>query len=263
MARRAAVAGAAAIFVAGAAALLLFMRDGAAHEPPPAMRVAPASPSAGRMALPPARAGAARADGAVTAGPLRARLVRSVLLPDRPGGRILRSLTPRTEFGSRRVLAVVAQRPGWLGVLTHHVRNSRAAWIPAAAAQLLLAPDTLHVDLSARTLVVRRHGRVARRVGVAVGRPATSTPTGRFAVTDALVDGRPASPYGCCVLALTGRQPNLPPGWTGGDRLAIHGTTNERTLGTPASSGCLRAGDADMRWLITNVPPGTLVIIRA
>lgn len=263
MTRRAALAGAAAGCVAGAAALLLFMRDGGAHEPPPAMRVAPASPSAARVALPPARAAAARSDGAVSTGPLGARLVRSVPLRERPGGRILRSLTPRTEFGSRRVLAVVARRRGWLGVLTHYVPNSRAGWIPAAAAQLLLAPHTLHVDLSARTLVVRRDGRVARRVSVAVGRPATSTPTGRFAVTDALVDGRPGSPYGCCVLALTGRQPDLPQGWTGGDRLAIHGTTDERTLGTPASSGCLRAGEADMRWLITNVPPGTLVIIRA
>jgi hypothetical protein len=204
-----------------------------------------------------------RGVGRSTAGPFGASLVRPVLLRDRPGGRILRALGTRTEFGSRRVLAVVDQRPGWLAVLTHHVGNSRAAWIPVTGAQLLFEPYTLHVDLSARTLVVRHEGRVARRISVAIGRPGSATPTGRFAVTDTLVTGRAGSPYGCCALALTGRQPNVPQGWTGGDRLAIHGTTNARTIGTAASGGCLRAGEADMRWLIDNVPLGSLVSIRA
>lgn len=201
--------------------------------------------------------------GAAPRGPLGAHLVRPVLLRDRPGGRVLRSIGRRTEFGSQRVLAVVERRPGWLGVLTPHVANSRAAWIPDTSAQLLLEPYTLHVDLSARALVVRRRGRVVRRITVAIGRPGTTTPTGRFAVTDALDVARAGGPYGCCVLALTGRQPNVPQGWTGGDRLAIHGTTNERTIGTPASSGCLRAGEKDMRWLIANVPLGAPVRIRA
>jgi lipoprotein-anchoring transpeptidase ErfK/SrfK len=110
---------------------------------------------------------------------------------------------------------------------------------------------------------VRREGRVVRRITVAIGRPGTATPTGRFAITDALVVGRAGSPYGCCALALTGRQPNVPQGWTGGDRLAIHGTTNEATLGMPASSGCLRAGEADMRWLLATVPLGSQLRITA
>ncbi|MDP8967622.1 MAG: L,D-transpeptidase, partial [Actinomycetota bacterium] len=191
-----------------------------------------------------------------------ARLRRPVVLRERPGGRVVRSLGRRTEFGSERVLAVVAQRPGWLGVLTEHLPNSRAGWIPISAVELLVAPYTLHVDLSARTLVVRRERRVARRITVTVGRPGTATPPGRFAVTDTLEVGA-GSPYGCCALALTGRQPNVPQGWTGGDRLAIHGTTNEGTLGTPASSGCLRASNRDMRWLMANVPLGSRVQVRA
>ena len=40
------------------------------------------------------------------------------------------------------------------------------------------------------------------------------TPTGSFSVTDVIVSG--VNPdYGCCVLALSATQPNLPPGWTG------------------------------------------------
>jgi lipoprotein-anchoring transpeptidase ErfK/SrfK len=196
-------------------------------------------------------------------GPFGARLLRPVVLRDRPRGRMLRSLGRRTEFGSERVLAVVGSRPGWLAVLTPHMPNSRAGWIPADGAQLLFEPYTLRIDLSARSLVVRHRGRVARRITVAVGRPGASTPTGRFAVTDTLVTRRRGSPYGCCALALTGRQPNLVQGWSGGDRLAIHGTPAEHTVGTRATAGCLRARKADMRWLVARVPLGAPVRIAA
>lgn len=247
-------AAATAALLAGAAAVAAFAVDEqgvgrALTAPPPA----PSRVSSEQVVRTPTR----RSVGHRTSGPFGARLQRTVMLRDRPGGRILRSIGPRTEFGSQRVLAVVAQRPGWLGVLTHHVANSRTAWIPANGAKILFEPYTMHADLSRRTLVVRREGRVARRITVAIGGPGTATPTGRFAVTDALVIGRAGSPYGCCALALTGRQPDVPQGWTGGDRLAIHGTTNEATLGMRVSSGCLRASETDMRWLIATVPLGS------
>jgi lipoprotein-anchoring transpeptidase ErfK/SrfK len=147
-------------------------------------------------------------------------------------------------------------------VLSDHVANSRAAWIPAAAAELLHEPYRLDVDISARRLTVRRDGRVVRRIGVAVGKPGTATPTGRFAVTDTLRIGSGYPQYGCCALALTARQPDVPQGWGGGDRIAIHGTTAEGSIGSAASNGCLRARNADMRWLIRTVTLGAPVRIR-
>ena len=45
--------------------------------------------------------------------------------------------------------------------------------------------------------------------------------------------------YGCCILALSGHQDNLPAGWPGGDRLAIHGGSG---IGSADSAGCLRGG---------------------
>jgi len=196
------------------------------------------------------------------ARPHGARLLRRTQLRRRPGGPVVKALGRRTEYGSPRVLAVVARRGRWLGVLTEHVRNSRAAWIPAANVELLHEPYRLDVDLSRRLLTVRREGRVVRRVRVATGRPGNDTPTGRFAVTDSLRIGKGSAAYGCCALALTGRQPNVPQGWTGGDRIAIHGTSNEATIGTPASGGCLRARDADMRWLMRRITLGASVRIR-
>jgi len=194
--------------------------------------------------------------------PHGARVLRRVQLRDRPGGRAVRTIGRRTGYGSERVLAVVARRGRWLGVLSDHVANSRAAWIPADSAQLLHEPYRLDVDLSTRWLTVRRERRVVRRIRIAIGKPGTETPTGRFAVTDALRMERGYPQYGCCALALTGRQPNIPQGWSGGDRLAIHGTTAGGSIGTAASNGCLRAGDADMRWLMRKVTLGALVRIR-
>jgi len=195
--------------------------------------------------------------------PLGARLVRRVQLRERPGGPVVRALHPRTGYGSDRVLAVVGRRPGWLGVLSHYMPNSRAGWIPEDGARLLYQPYTLHVDLSDLRLVVHHAGRVVRRVKVAVGRAGHETPTGRFAITDALRVSSAGGPYGCCALALTGRQPNVPQGWTGGDRIAIHGTNREDSLGTPASSGCLRASDRDMRWMMKRIAVGAQVRVRA
>jgi len=209
------------------------------------------------------RAWPARSAAQLGPGPFGARLLRPVVLRARPGGRMLRSLGRRTPFGSKHVLAVVGSRPGWLAVLTPHMPNSRAGWIPADGAQLLFEPYTLRIDLSARSLVVRHRGRVKRRISVAVGRPGAATPTGRFAITDTLVTRRAGSPYGCCALALTGRQPNIVQGWTGGDRLAIHGTPAEHTVGTRATAGCMRARKADMRWLVARVPLGAPVRIAA
>jgi len=195
-------------------------------------------------------------------GPFGARLLRPVRLRARPGGRVVARLGTRTPFRSPRILAVVARRDGWLGVLSEHMPNGRAGWIRARDARLLSEPYALEADRSARRVVVRRGGRVVRRLRVAIGAPGTTTPTGRFAVTDTL-RFTDAGAYGCCAVALSGRQPNVPQDWPGGDRLAIHGTADESSIGRAVSKGCLRARRADMLWLVRRLPAGTPVTIRA
>ena len=91
----------------------------------------------------------------------------------------------------------------------------------------------------------------------------TSTPPGRFQITDKMPASRfPAGPYGCCIIPLSARQPNLPAGWAGGDRIAIHGTTRPDTIGQAASNGCLRASDEDLRVLMRDMPVGAPVFIQ-
>jgi hypothetical protein len=202
---------------------------------------------------------------AVGPKPYRLAVVRRDLaVSARPGGPATGRIGATTEFGSPQVLGVAARRGSWLGVVTSARPNGRLAWIRrGAAVSLARTRWSLHADLSERTLTLRRDGRAVRRLSVAIGRPGSDTPTGRFAVTDKIAGSRFGPYYGCCILALSGHQPNTPPGWTGGDRLAIHGTDAPATIGTPASAGCLRAADADLRPLMAKVPLGTPVFVRA
>ena len=190
-----------------------------------------------------------------------ARVVRATDLRAAPGGRTVGRVRPRTEFGSPKVVSVLGERGGWLRVLVPERPNAEPAWIRAAASRRGAVDVSLRIDRSRRRLTVWRRGEVVRRVRVAVGRPGTETPTGRFAVTDKLRTKRPDSPYGCCALALSGHQPKLLPGWPGGDRLAIHATPNPETIGEAASLGCLRASTRDLQALFQVVPLGAPVFV--
>jgi lipoprotein-anchoring transpeptidase ErfK/SrfK len=253
--RRAAVAGAATAVLAlagGAGAAVLLGGDEEDDGQPRAARTSrPVIPTGTLDELPPG----------LPPGDLGAWIRRRTPLRASPGGRVVARLGRKTRFDSPQVLAVVAHRGDWLGVLHHALPNGRTGWIAARDARIVREPYAIDVDLSARRALVRRDGKVVRRFTVGIGRPGNTTPTGRYAVTDSILT-RPGSPYGCCILALSGRQPNVPQGWTGGDRLAIHGTTNEATVGQAASLGCLRARRADLRRIIRLIPLGARVTIR-
>jgi hypothetical protein len=180
-----------------------------------------------------------------------------------PGGRKRLRITAKTEWGSPRVLGVVEQRGGWLGVQAAELRNGEIAWVRRREARVDCVNWSLHADLSKRVLFVRRDGRTVRKMRVAIGRRSNPTPKGRFTVTDKLRVTDPDSPYGCCVLALSGHQTDLPDYWPGGDRLAVHATSEESTIGDPVSLGCLRTVSTRARWLIETVPLGAPMFIRA
>jgi len=186
-----------------------------------------------------------------------------VVLRDRPGGKVIARLGQETEWGSPTVLHVAERRGAWAGVPTPHLPNGELAWVRLDARRLYAGsvPWEIRVDLSDFRLELRRNGKVVRSFTVTVGAPESSTPTGRFAVTDTFRGGLNPS-YGCCAVALTARQPDLPSGWMGGDRIAIHGNGTGEPLGRAASHGCLRARDADVNALVERVPPGTPVIIE-
>jgi hypothetical protein len=178
------------------------------------------------------------------------------------GGELVERVGRRTEFGSPSVFGVVRSSGGWAGVSTPALQNDRLGWIKLDPRRLEAGWTRLAivVDLSARRAELRRAGEPRRAFAVTVGAPGSETPTGRFAVTDTLRRGLGPA-YGCCAVALSANQPNLPSGWLGGSRIAIHGTSGP--LGVAASLGCVRAADADVSELVRRVPLGAPVFIRA
>jgi len=147
-------------------------------------------------------------------------------------------------------------------VTTPTLPNNQLGWIRLDPKRLRAGWTKLSivVDLSARRAELRRAKKPVRSFAVTIGMPGSETPTGRFAVTDTFRgDLHPA--YGCCAVALSATQPNLPSGWLGGRRIAIHGTSGP--LGIAASHGCVRAADAEVSKLVSRVPLGTPVFIRS
>ena len=190
-------------------------------------------------------------------GMLIAVVRRTVPVRSAPNGPVLARVSPHTEFGSQQALAVTRATRAGFSVISTAVTNGRVGWVARGSLRLRRTTVSVEVDLSRQLLRVRNANRVVRALRVGTGAPGTSTPVGRFAVTDKL-NGAAYSPvYGCCILALSGHQTNLPRGWTGGDRLAIHGGS----LGA-VSTGCLHASTADLRFLMRSVPLGAQVVIH-
>jgi len=195
---------------------------------------------------------------------VRVRPGQTVALRARPNGPIALSAGDTTEFGSHQKFGVVRQHGRWLGVTAPALPNGRVGWVSRRSGSIAVERThwSIRADVSRRQVVLKRDGKVVRRFGVAVGRPGSPTPTGRFAITDKIAGDRFGRYYGCCILAISATQPKTPPGWTGGNRMAIHGTTDQGSIGAAASAGCLRAADADLRFLMNRAPVGTPVVIR-
>src|SRR5438034_8638930 len=52
-----------------------------------------------------------------------------LILRDRPHGRVIAHLMPRTVYGSPTVVWAAARRGRWLGVVAASVRNNRFGWL--------------------------------------------------------------------------------------------------------------------------------------
>lgn len=186
---------------------------------------------------------------------------KSVEIHDAPDGSLVATQGPETEFGSPTVFSVQEEKQGWLGVSTPLMANGELGWIRADLDTLGVGyvDLSIEVDLSDRTSTLRQGDEVLRSWPVTVGAAESTTPTGTYAVTDTFLGGlNPV--YGCCAVAISATQPNLPSTWMGGNRIAFHGTGGP--LGVAASNGCIRSADEDVRALVETVPLGTPVTIR-
>jgi lipoprotein-anchoring transpeptidase ErfK/SrfK len=194
--------------------------------------------------------------------PLAFNVKRRTQLRLAPNGKVVATIATKTNFHSPTILAVAARKPGWVLVRTS-IEKHHVGWLPLSAGHLFEEPRSIVIDLSRRTLMVFHRGKLTDTYKVAIGMTATPTPRGTFAITDRLTTGNAQSDYGCCILALTAHQPKILQGWGGGDRVAIHATPHEWTIGKSISHGCIRASNAALRQLMRHVRLGMPVTIRS
>jgi lipoprotein-anchoring transpeptidase ErfK/SrfK len=167
----------------------------------------------------------------------------------------------KTSFGSVRRLRVVERRGNWFSVESDVLGNGVVGWVPrTAAVRLEHIRYSVEADLSDRIVTLRAGAEVVFRRRVSIGANDSPTPSGRFHVTDQ-ISGRRWG-LGCCIVVLSGTQPRLPTGWSGGGRLAIHGVSDDsERIGAPVTAGCLHATEETLR-VLSHLPLGTPVVVH-
>jgi hypothetical protein len=173
-------------------------------------------------------------------------------------------------WGTPTDLLVLAAKVGpegrlWLRVLRDRRPNGAAVWLNADDALLRVDPWRLTVSLPWRRVSVYRAGRRVRVFAAVVGKPATPTPRGLFAIAAELRQPEPDQFVGSWVLPLTAHS-NVLRSFDGGDgQVALHGRGGASLidpLGSARSHGCVRLANSAIAWIATHVPTGTPVRVR-
>lgn len=163
------------------------------------------------------------------------------------------------------VLAKVVTRtcdPAWYRVELPRRPNGSVGYVRPWRVQLVPIRARIVVDLSARRLTLYRSGKPFLSSRVAVGSPATPTPTGRYYVNQRLIPDDPNGPYGPGAIGISAFS-NVLTGWAQGGPVAIHGTDEPWSIGRSVSNGCIRLPNATLRRIWPLAVAGTPVVVRA
>jgi lipoprotein-anchoring transpeptidase ErfK/SrfK len=142
---------------------------------------------------------------------------------------------------------------------------------PAPATAALTSNREILLELGKRTISLMENGKVVSSWPVAVGEPATPTPTGRFAVRNKVVNPQYQSTKSGKNNPTIGPQGPLGDRWIGfhtttRDQFGIHGTPTawEWTVRSRSavSHGCVRMLTPHVRELFEKVDVGTPVVVK-
>ena len=122
------------------------------------------------------------------------------------------------------------------------------------------------INKAINRLAFYENGKLVKEFKVATGRSQDLTPEGKFKIVNKIVNrpyykenipgGDPRNPLGNRWLGLNARG-------TWGTTYAIHGNSNPASIGTYASSGCVRMYDEEVEWLFDHVQKNTTVFITS
>lgn len=166
---------------------------------------------------------------------------------------------PSRQADSDTWLPVIAEQPGWVQVLLPSRPNGSTGWLESTGLLLARTPYTIDVSVSGRTLDLTRDGHRVGHWRIAVGKPATPTPTGRTFLLASIRD--PSQTFSPLLLALGTHSTVLASYHGGPATTAIHTWTDPSVYGHAASNGCLRVPPAALK-VLTAIPLGTLVRIH-
>ncbi len=208
--------------------------------------------------------------------PPSARLASTAtLLSDAPvyakpgGGKAVTTARADTSWtGSRAVLLIAASRRDssgrlWLKLILPVRPNGSAGWILATHARLATTTARVEISLRARKLRLRVAGKILFTTRAVVGKAATPTPRGSFAIYERGVSPR-GSNIGPFALHLTAFSDVLHSYDGGPGRIAIHGRSGSLLadpLGSARSHGCIRLKNSTLKRLSRFAKPGTPVSI--
>ncbi len=195
---------------------------------------------------------------------LLVRIPRPMPLTAHPGGGAQIGIMPASSRYYHQPLkawVMRVSRDGRHGLVpVPYGASERSGWIRLTGLVPSTTAVSVLVDLSEHQLSVERNGTTVMRFPAATGTPSTPTPPGRYFVTDRVAF--PAGgPFGTFAFGISGIQTHLPPGWTAGDQLAIHGTNAPASIGTSASAGCIRVTESALKRLEPLLRLGTPVIL--
>jgi lipoprotein-anchoring transpeptidase ErfK/SrfK len=155
----------------------------------------------------------------------------------------------------------VSRSGRWGLVELPFVSPRREGWIPLEGLDLAGTRIRVDVDLSEHLVRVFDSTRLLVKAPGATGAASSPTPTGDYVVTDR-VRLSSGGAFGSFAFGLSGIQPNLPRGWSGGNQLAIHGTDDPGSIGQSVSAGCVRVSETTLDRLLPLLRLGTPVEIH-
>jgi lipoprotein-anchoring transpeptidase ErfK/SrfK len=199
------------------------------------------------------------------------RVVATVVARSAPKPTARRKMVLKTTapFSGNGTVLLITRRTvvdgvPWVEVLLPMRPNGSRGWVPQDVLVVSRTRIRVAIDLSDRKVRVFKAGKRVMTATIAIGKPETPTPTGRwFAIAERIDTNMPGGFLGPIVLPLTGFSETLNEFAGGNGRVAIHGTSLPGLIGTRASHGCMRMRNADIVRFARFATPGTPVAIRA
>jgi lipoprotein-anchoring transpeptidase ErfK/SrfK len=154
------------------------------------------------------------------------------------------------------------QRDGWVKVLLPVRPNGSNGWVRASDVRLVPSRFRIEVDLSEHRLTVYEGDAVFLEDTVAVGKPVSPTPVGRFYLRILVRPPDPTTVYGPYAYGLSSHSEAFSEFNGGEAQVGIHGNNDASVLGENVSAGCIRMDNDKITRLASTLPLGTPVEVR-